>query len=347
MSPENVLEARGVTKRFGDVTAVDGVNFTVKPGRLVGLVGPNGAGKTTTIRMILGLLTPDAGEVLRFGRKVDVREPEGLSRLGYTPDVPVFPEWMRPLEFLCYIGGFFSSDRAAVRKRASEMMAEFGLERLARRKVENLSRGERQRLGMAQAVMGEPELLVLDEPTSGLDPLGRYELITYIERMKERSTVIVSTHLLEDVERICDHVLMIDRGRKIIDAPLGELKAAYGADRFVLQVEGGGDELARSLGAEPWVKSVSAEGNVLDITVTEPARAGRAVPALLAEKGIGLAGFERRELSLEEIYIRVAGDVGGSAGGAGGSTVSDERAAGGTGDTEVGNERAAGGAEGD
>ncbi len=303
MGGDCVLEVAGLTKRFGDLTAVDHLSFAIKPGRLVGFVGPNGAGKTTTLKMLLGLISPDEGKVIRFGREADRRDLESLSRIGYVPDIPSFPEWMRPLEFLEYIGGFFSRDRKRVRERAEELLREFGLERLARRKVDGFSRGERQRLGMAQAMMGEPELLVLDEPTSGLDPLGRYEVITYMERLKGRAAVLVSTHLLEDVERICDDVLMIDRGRKILDAHLSEIRSYREGKALVVEVAEGGEKLAAELSAMPWVKALRARGNALEVVVSDSKAAGKEMAAVVARLGLELVRFEGRPPSLEEIYI--------------------------------------------
>ncbi|MBC7231372.1 MAG: ABC transporter ATP-binding protein [Actinobacteria bacterium] len=310
MAVDNVLEAVGLTKRFGDLTAVDGLSFAVKPGRLVGFVGPNGAGKTTTLKMILGLISPDEGRVFRFGREADRSNMESLSRIGYVPDVPSFPEWMRPLEFLEYIGGFFSRDRGVVREKAEEMLRAFGLEGLRKRKVEGFSRGERQRLGMAQAMMGDPELLVLDEPTSGLDPLGRYEVITYIERMKGRAAVLVSTHLLEDVERICDDVLMIDRGKKILDASLEEVKSRWGGSVLTVEVDAGADRLAASLAGMPWAKGISQKGDALEVAVSDMGTARREIPAAVAGLGLELVRFEGRPPRLEEIYISLTRDGG-------------------------------------
>jgi len=298
-----MLELEGIFAGYKDLTVLRDISLRVGAGELVALVGPNGAGKTTTLKMILGLISPDEGEVFRFGRKADRRDLESLEKIGYAPDVPSFPEWMRPLEFLVYIGGFFSLDRKAARERAEEMLREFGLERLKGRKIEGFSRGERQRLGMAQALMGEPELLVLDEPTSGLDPLGRYEVITHLERMRGRAAVLVSTHLLEDVERICDDVLMIDRGRKILDASLAEIRSRPGGGALTVEVAEGADSLAESLRARPWVRAAAVSGNVLRLLVTDASVAGKAIPALVAERGLELLRYEGRPPSLEELYI--------------------------------------------
>jgi len=303
MSPDSVVEVVGLTKRFGELTAVDRVSFAIRPGRQVGLVGPNGAGKTTTLKMILGLISPDEGEVFRFGKQADRRDTEGLAKIGYMPDVPVFVEWMRPPEFLEYIGRFFSQDRKAIKLRVAEVMQEFGLERLQKRKIEGFSRGERQRLGMAQALMGEPELLLLDEPTSGLDPLGRYEVITYIERLKGRAAVLVSTHLLEDVERICDDVLMIDRGVKILDASLADIRSGPEGNAFILEVKDGAEALAETLKGMPWVNALTVDGNTMSVVVSDEARAGRTIPAIIAEAGLELVRFVKRSPTLEEVYI--------------------------------------------
>jgi ABC-2 type transport system ATP-binding protein len=303
---DEIISADNLVKSFGKLVAVDHLSFRVRQGRTVGLVGPNGAGKTTTMKMLLRLIRPDEGVITLFGKRSEENDINLFRQVGFLPDVPAFPEWMRPPEYLTYIGGFFSKDHKMLKNKARELMEFFGLSRLAGRKIEGFSRGERQRLGMAQAMMGNPLLIILDEPTSGLDPLGRHDLLSYIELLKGSVTVLISTHLLEDVERVCDDVIMIDQGRLLLSSSLEELKRSKGENLLALKVEGDTRPFIEALQMRNWIKGVTEREGEIILHVEDPSPARKEIPILLAEKGLALHRFENRTPTLEEIYVALA-----------------------------------------
>ena len=233
-----MLEIRGLTKRYGPVTALDGASFTARPGRLVGFLGPNGAGKTTTMRCVFGLATPDAGEVRWAGAPVD---PKTRLRFGYMPEQRGLYPRMRVLEQLAYFGqhhGLSSRDATA---RSQAWLERFGLADRAKSKLEDLSHGNQQRVQLATALVHDPELLVLDEPFSGLDPLG---IATMSEVLRERARagvgVVFSSHQLDLVEEVCEDVVIISRGRVVAEGEIEALRAASGRRHLDVEVVGSG-----------------------------------------------------------------------------------------------------------
>jgi ABC-2 type transport system ATP-binding protein len=233
-----MLEIRGLTKRYGPVTALDGASFTARPGRLVGFLGPNGAGKTTTMRCVFGLATADTGDVRWAGAPVD---PKTRLRFGYMPEQRGLYPRMRVLEQLAYFGqhhGLSSRDATA---RAQAWLERFGLADRAKSKLEDLSHGNQQRVQLATALVHDPELLVLDEPFSGLDPLG---IATMSEVLRERARagvgVVFSSHQLDLVEEVCEDVVIISRGRVVAEGEIEALRAASGRRHLDVEVVGSG-----------------------------------------------------------------------------------------------------------
>ena len=231
------IAARGLTKRYGDVAAVDGLDLTVERGELFGFLGPNGAGKTTTIRMVLGLILPTDGQVELFGEPVEIdRAP--LGRVGALVEEPAAWKYLsgrKNLEYFARAG----SDGDGVRRRLArveEVLAEVGLTAAADKRVKAYSQGMRQRLGLAQALLGEPELLVLDEPTNGLDPSGMREMRLLLRSLADRGiTIFVSSHLLAEVEAMCDRVGVMAQGRLLAEGPPEQLRGR--ADRVRVEVD--------------------------------------------------------------------------------------------------------------
>ncbi len=240
-----IIECANLRKRYGKFTAVKDLSFTVDEGEIVGFVGPNGAGKTTTMKIMAGLSRPTEGEITLFGGAAGGPGNGAPSNLGYMPDDPAFSSWVTPLAHLEFLGGFFFKDKKEAREKAEESIRLFGLEKLKSRKAGGFSKGERQRLALAHAMTGGPSILVMDEPTSGLDPIGRRQLLDYIDGLKGRTTIIFSTHLLADVETVCDRVLMIDRGRLIADDSIAGLKRRYDSNTLWVEVEGDPGALLR------------------------------------------------------------------------------------------------------
>jgi ABC-2 type transport system ATP-binding protein len=300
------VEIRDLSKKFGAATALDRVSFTVPAGSVFGFLGPNGAGKTTLLRILTGLARPTSGTATVLGADLSAVDPTLRRRLGFLPDVPGFYPWMTAAEFLRFAGGLFGLDDATLNDRVTSLLELAGLAGV-RTKVGGFSRGMKQRLGVAQALINAPELLLLDEPTSALDPIGRREVLEMIASLRGRTTVFFSTHILADVERVCDTVAILDRGRVAVSDTVAELKKRATAERLTVEVDGDAASLAGHIAGAPWLHSLTHEGPTLRLTVSDLAAASRAVPMAIAALGLGLRRFESDEVTLEEVFVAIVG----------------------------------------
>ncbi|MEP6481153.1 MAG: ABC transporter ATP-binding protein [Rhodoglobus sp.] len=305
----SAIEAVALTKTYGDKHALDAVDLSVEEGSVFGFLGPNGAGKTTMLRLLTGLSRPTSGTVSVLGHNVVTAGNTVRAQLGFLPDVPAFYDWMIAPEFLAFAGGLFGLKGAALGDRAEMLLELAGLTGVTT-KIGGYSRGMKQRLGIAQALINAPRLLMLDEPTSALDPIGRKEVLDMIVSLRGRTTVFFSTHILGDVERVCDTVAILDRGRILTQAPIVELKKRYGTQRVVVEVTDGTDALAATITDCSWAKSVArgAQGEI-EVTVSDVDVARRELPALIARQGTGLIRMEAGEMGLEEVFVELVGGV--------------------------------------
>ena len=301
------VELRGLTKRYGRKAALDGVELTVPAGAIFGFLGPNGAGKTTTLRILGGLARPTAGSAAVLGHDVLTAGNEVRSLIGFLPDVPGFYKWMTAAEFLLFAGGLFGLDEATLRARVSALLDLAGLAGVEAR-IGTYSRGMKQRLGVAQALINAPRLLLLDEPTSALDPIGRKEVLDMIAALAGRTTVFFSTHILADVERVCDTLAILDRGRVVEQASIDELKRRHGRGQRLLVEVDDPTRLAQALVSLPWVGLIERDGATLRLTVSDPAVAERELPGVIAAAGLGLRRLEADEVSLEEVFVELVGE---------------------------------------
>lgn len=306
----NVVETSDLTKVYGEVRALDGVAMQVPEGSVFGFLGPNGAGKTTMLRILLGLARPTSGRAAIFGHDVEHEGELIRSRVGFLPDVPGFYPWMTGAEFLRFAGSLYGVPEPTLSQRVDALLDMAGLTG-NRQAVGGYSRGMKQRLGIAQALISAPELLVLDEPTSALDPLGRAEVLSMISSLRGRTTVLFSSHLLGDVERICDRVAVLDRGRLVVQGSVEDLRRSHGgATTFRLAVTGGVERLTSALAAEPWCvrhTPVAGDPGALDLVVGDLDAARLRVPALVAGLGLGLRRFDEEEASLEDVFVELVG----------------------------------------
>jgi ABC-2 type transport system ATP-binding protein len=296
------VEIAGLSKLYGEARALDGVDLIVPEGSVFGFLGPNGAGKTTTLRILAGLARPTQGSARVFGLD-STRDADAVHALiGYLPDVPGFYKWMTAEQYLQLSGRLFGLPTDVLRERMETLLDLAGLAGVTTR-IGGYSRGMKQRLGVAQALINAPRLLLLDEPTSALDPIGRREVLEMIAALAGRTTVFFSTHILADVERVCDTVAILAAGRVVEQAGIDDLKTRHGgAHRVVIEVDDP-DALERALAGEAWAAAVTRDGGELVVEVIDLEAAYRQAPALVARLGLSLRRFEAVEVSLEEVFV--------------------------------------------
>ena len=305
----NVVHVEALKKYYGAVHALDGLNLEVEPGTVFGFLGPNGAGKTTTLRILTGLARPTSGKAQVAG--VDIsKDVRMLSRrIGHLPEEPAFYPWMTPPEFLDYLGRLYGLSSHARKTRTRELLALVRMEDVSRRRIGGFSRGMRQRLGVAAALIHNPEVLFLDEPASALDPAGRKEVLDLIESLRGQCTVVMSTHILADVERVCDVVGIIAKGRMLVQSPRQELMEHYAIPAF--EVEGVDHDAltgwAEDLRRLPWVISVVPRNGAFRITVRDVQIAKRALLTLAVDSGLSLNRYEEVRPSLEDVFLQLVG----------------------------------------
>lgn len=303
------IRTRALRKSYGPHDAVAGLDLVVPAGRVFGFLGPNGAGKTTTLKLLVGLAAPTSGTAELFGR--DVREnPYDLRRrIGFLAQEPRFYPYLSARETLGLVARLYGLGSAREEaRRIAASLDEVGLSDLADRRVGGFSGGERQRLGIAQASLHEPELLILDEPAASLDPLGRRDVLDLIGRLQESATVFFSTHILEDVQRVADEAAILARGRVRIQGRMDELLAGDG-DAVTIELRGSDDALLPRLRSASWVASVdaTADGDLQRWTVRLDAPdADRALLRFLADaEAVSVESFRRASSSLEDVFVRV------------------------------------------
>ena len=300
-----VIEAKGLSKRYGAAQAVDGATFNVAAGEIFGLLGPNGAGKTTTILMLLGLSDISAGQARVFGHD-PMREPLEVKRLvGYLPDSVGFYDYLTAADNLHYTARLMGLAADMRQKRVAAALARVGLREVANRKVATFSRGMRQRLGLAEIVMKDARVAILDEPTNGLDPQASAELLELIRSLKEQGvSILLSSHLLDRVQSVCDRVALFNAGKIVLMGTVAELGRQVLGGGYAVEVEAeGGDGVVNHLSALPGVRSVEQPALGRFRMTCDSDLRGEAAAAVVA------AGGRLRQLSLdhpslETIYTR-------------------------------------------
>ena len=299
----------GLSRNYGEVQALKDLNLTVPYGSIFGFLGRNGAGKTTTIRLLVGLAQPSEGSAWVAGIEATRTDSVARQQFGYLPQDPSFYRWMTPVEYLDYAASLYAMKPGERRAAIDEMLRLVDLKSAARRKIGGFSGGMIQRLGIAQAMIHHPQILFLDEPTSSLDPAGRYEVLELIAGLRGKVTVFFSTHILNDVERVCDTVGIIHKGRLLLQSGREELMARYAINMAEIELDhldGLENGLEAELKAQPWVESVRVEQGVLHVTVTDLAEGKRALLPWLANAGLGVNRLEWVRPSLEEIFLKLS-----------------------------------------
>ncbi len=293
---ELALSLKDLVKDFDGKRAVDNISFTAKKGEILGLLGPNGAGKTTIMRMVMDIIAPDAGSVEIMGEAFSEKVKD---RIGYLPEERGLYRKLKVMDTLLFFGELKGMKAAAVRERGHRLLKQFQLEGYEEKKVEELSKGMAQKLQFIVTILHDPELLILDEPFSGLDPLN-IELVMDIilQRKRDGMTIIYSTHLMDYAEKTVDSLVMIDRGRKVLDGTLAEVKAEYGRKFVKVQYEGD----ARFVAGLPYIKSCRDSGREMEIELDDLSRREQLLRDLLGR--VAVSGFTVSEPSLQNIFIR-------------------------------------------
>lgn len=312
---EPIIQTQGLSKTYGSVAALKDLNLTVPQHSIFGFLGPNGAGKTTTMKLLLGLIWPSSGQGTIFGHDIVHQNLAIRSRVGYLPQQPQFYKEMTARETLRFTASFFyTGPKAAIEERINETLYLVGLEAKADRPIGGFSGGERQRLGIAQAQINYPDLLILDEPAAALDPIGRRDVLNIMERLRQHTTIFYSTHILDDVQQVSDTVAILNNGRLVTQGPIDQLLNGSGQTVFRVGLKGNVDGMYQKVSQQPWVSGIDVltQNGVThwQVGVSDETTAENELFRLLAQdEQTVVTEYGRKTYELEEIFMQlVEGD---------------------------------------
>ncbi|MFJ5715213.1 ATP-binding cassette domain-containing protein [Neobacillus sp. NPDC093127] len=300
----SLIQISGLKKQFQGTEVIKGLDFSLDKGKCIALLGPNGAGKTTTLRMLSGLMNPTEGKITFTEAKKgeDIRD-----LIGYLPQFPVFYDWMTGLEFLSYVGRLAGLPAKEAKDRSLELLKLVGILDAKNRKTAKYSGGMKQRLGIAQALIHRPQLIMLDEPVSALDPIGRREVLDLLEGLKKETTILFSTHILSDAEEVCDEILFLHNGKIVESGTMTELRERHQQAKIDLFFRGKAVQFASFFENHELTQSVMLEGSRISIFVKDIAIARRAFLQVIAEQNWPLEKFEVSSMTLEDVFMKVVG----------------------------------------
>jgi ABC-2 type transport system ATP-binding protein len=310
-SNEIIIQMRDLSKAYKNVEVLKSLNLAVYKNSIFGFLGPNGAGKTTTIKLLLGLIQPTKGGGAVFGHDILAESIAIRRRIGYLPQEPRFYEYMTAQETLDFTARFFfKGPESAIKNRIEETLELVGLADKADRPIKTFSGGERQRLGIGQAQVNYPDLLILDEPAASLDPLGRRDVLEVMERLRKYATVFYSTHILDDVQKVSDTVAILNNGELVTHGPIEALLAGSGETAYSIRVKGDGKSAQERILAQPWVtqtQAIDRNGETsLVVSVSDPAVAeAKLARILLMDEQLIMTEFKRKTYELEEIFMEI------------------------------------------
>lgn len=297
------LKIQGLKKKYNGKIVIKGINLTINNKECVALIGPNGAGKTTIINMIVQILTPDEGQITLNGQDAKlVRE-----KIGFLPQYPEFYGWMTAVECLRFMGKLSNMEKKDIETRIQEVLLLVGLADKSKKKISTYSGGMRQRLGIAQAILHRPELLILDEPVSALDPIGRREIIQLLENLKKEITILFSTHILKDAEEICDRIAIIKEGELVTDKTVTQLLQEESSSIFDVEFIGDSDAWQQILIQNEFIEKIEKIGTVYQVYSTDRKACSEAILKTLLQINGELIRVENRHQNLEEIFMEKVG----------------------------------------
>lgn len=294
-----LITVSNLTKRFGDQTVVDQFSFEIQQNTSTALIGPNGAGKTTTFSMLIGLLSPTSGTVKMEG----VKDPR--KEIGFLPQYPQFFSWLTALEYTEMAAQLSGVPSRKARSEAAKMLEFVGLKDVLNKKIGTFSGGMKQRLGIAQAVVHQPKLLILDEPVSALDPLGRREIMNLLKELEQTTTILYSTHILNDAEEMTEQLLFLRKGKLVEQGSLQDVRSRFDEPRFKIQFAQANDALQFTLNTD---LKATAEGAAVYVNIHHEKPTMQELMKQLANTSLQVVKIERVHASLEEIFMKVAGE---------------------------------------
>ena len=301
-----VITTSALTKRYGPITALDTVDVAV-PRASTGLLGANGAGKSTLIKLLLGLISPTAGSATMLGMDVSANVVKIRERIGYMPESDCLPVDVTAADFVAHMAEMSGLPSRAARQRANDVLYQVGVDEERYRLIRGFSTGMKQRVKLAQAIVHDPEIVFLDEPTNGMDPQGRDEMLRLIRRIYRELgiSVIVSSHLLEDIERVCDHVMMVDRGKLVVEGRIEDLMR--GGGDIIVRVDGDSSMFVNHLAARGLIARPSGPDVIVSTDSVASDAVYDAIRDTVVELGLPLRQLRGRERSLEDVYIQTVG----------------------------------------
>lgn len=303
-----IIETNELTKKYETGTALNKLSLQVPQNAIFGFLGPNGAGKSTTMKILLGLIRPSSGTGSIFGYDIAQQSVQIRERVGYLAQDPRFYNHMTARETLRFVARFFEMDARTTEARINESLELVGLADKADRAIKGFSGGERQRLGIAQAQLNDPDLLILDEPAAALDPMGRRDVLQIIERLRERATIFYSTHILDDVQRVSDKVAILNRGELVAQAPIDDLLGGSGNHAYTVTFAGNPNGSQVMLQKQTWVQAVTAVSenglHQWQVEVSDQQAAEtQLLPILLHDSQLAIKSFGKRKQNLEEVFV--------------------------------------------
>ena len=303
------IRTEGLSKHYKEVKALDDLNMEVAENHVFGFLGPNGAGKTTAVKLLTGFAHPTAGNAWVAGEKVSDNNLRLQSAIGLMPDVPAFYNWMSGREFMQFAGKLHHLSGNEIATRIEELLTLVNLKKDSKRRIGGYSRGMRQRLGIAQALINRPKVLFLDEPTSALDPMGKREILELIKKLKETTTVFMSTHNLSEVERVCDTVGIINKGKLVTVSSVESLQKKYARSVFEMEFLEDASGFVETLSQISWLiePEIVLENGVplVRVKAIDVERARKELPLLISKSGLTLARYELVLPSLEDIFVEI------------------------------------------
>jgi ABC-2 type transport system ATP-binding protein len=307
---EVAIHTEGLTRRYGEVDALVDLDLSVPYGSIFGYLGRNGAGKTTTIRLLTGLAHPTRGQAWVAGYETTNSSHRARRLFGYLPQEPAFYSWMTGREFLTYISQLSSLPSDEGKVQVERVLELTDLQKAAKRRIGGYSGGMKQRLAIAQALIGEPPVLLLDEPTSSLDPAGRHELLDMIASLKGEVTVFFSSHILSDIERVCDTIAVIHEGRLILVSEKEQLLEKYAVNAALLELDSKSLPISQvfldDLEKRDWVSRVTVAENTIRILASDVPQAKDELLPIIVKHGIRVNRYEWIRPSLEEIFLQIS-----------------------------------------